>query len=278
MKFINIVFVLILTCNLSAQKTVEDFGYKKFSIQYLGDTVKFILPIKKNEKLKKKPVLFMIQGSRAQPLIGYMSDKRYSSSITLLDFDLWLDSFHVITVSKPGIPLIIHYDKLNKKGEFVDNITNQPPKKYIENNNLEYYTKRNYEVIKYLMKQDWVDTTKIVVAGHSEGSSIALDMADKIEEVTHLIYSSGNPYYSTILDVVQKERKSEKNGKEDKTKLIFEYWKMVVNSPLSLSSEKGEDTYRYMYSFSQNENEKLKRIKKPTLITYGTLEMVIVRL
>ena len=43
------------------------------------------------------------------------------------------------------------------------------------------------------MEKKWVAKSKLVLAGHSEGSTIAAKLATKNNKVTHLIYSGGNP-------------------------------------------------------------------------------------
>ncbi len=257
----------MLSSSIFAQKTVEDFGYTHKSIEYLGDTVDFIVSSKKGEKLKKKPILILIQGSLAKPLIKYNDDGGHFPPFSFQQ-GIFLDSFHLISIKKPGLPLISNVKELNRKGEFVDPITQERPKEFSDKNYLEYYVERNAEVIKFLLTQDWVDRTKIVVAGHSQGSSTALEMANKIPEITHLIYSGGGPYFGTIVDQLQQERKMDE-AFDPHPEEILEQWKEIVNAPLNVSAGKG-DTNRMWYSFSHSENEVFKRLKIPVLISYGT--------
>ena len=70
------------------------------------------------------------------------------------------------------------------------------------------YVSRNIEVLKYLRNQNWVSKNKLIVAGHSEGSTIAAKMASIYPEITHLIYSSGNPM-GRIMSIIAQDRSAE---------------------------------------------------------------------
>lgn len=252
-----------------AQIKPSNFGYRHFTIEFEKDTVHILVKSKKEERLKKKPVFFEIQGSTAVPLIVHNGQQQVS--YVSLTEGLVENDYHLVMVNKPGLPLMIHNDSLTK-GKYKDPNTKQYPQNYLKNNNLHYYVERNNKVIEFLKKQDWVDSTKVVVAGHSEGSSIAAHMADKIEGITHLIYSGGTPYYPRILTMIQQDRKQELKKDNDWVKKDFDYWKDIVKYPLALDKNKGWNTNYGTYSFSENENDILKRLKIPILISYGTMD------
>jgi pimeloyl-ACP methyl ester carboxylesterase len=134
-----------------------------------------------------------------------------------------------------------------------------PPKGYTDRNYLDYYVFRNNFILKQLMKERWVDKSEVVVAGHSEGSSIAAKMAFLNPKITKLIYSGGNPFgrIATILE--QSEDKQE----------ILKYWKNVVENANVIHYD-GGDTYKATYSFSMPQRENLMQLKIPILVTYGS--------
>ncbi|QNM84569.1 dienelactone hydrolase family protein [Polaribacter pectinis] len=265
-KIILLLFISIST-NFHSQKKAEDFGFRHFQYIIENDTIDVLVKSKKGEENIKKPIFFEVQGSTAVPLIVHNNKQRVS--YVSLSEGYTENDYHLVMVNKPGLPLIIHNDSLTR-GQYKDLKTGKYPQKYLENNKLEYYVERNSAVINFLKKQDWVDTTKIVVAGHSEGSTIATHMADKIDEITHLIYSGGTPYYPRILAMIQQDRRLEKKKESDWVKKDLEYWKDVVKYPLAKNRNEGWNTNYGTYSFSQNENNVLKRLKIPILITYGT--------
>jgi hypothetical protein len=75
---------------------------------------------------------------------------------------------------------------------YVDSLGNCP-KEYSDRNLISYYVQRNIEIIKHLQKQKWVSSYQLVVAGHSEVSSVAAKMAAECNKITHLIYAGGSP-------------------------------------------------------------------------------------
>ncbi|MBQ0739776.1 hypothetical protein J9332_36340, partial [Aquimarina celericrescens] len=93
----------------------------------------------------KKPLFIFIQGSLAKPLIKYDDNDIYYSPFPFSE-KLLMDNYHLIAINKPGVPLIENKKNLSSQGEFVDAETGLPSKEYTENNNLEYYTKRNLKV------------------------------------------------------------------------------------------------------------------------------------
>ncbi|MEM9680556.1 MAG: dienelactone hydrolase family protein [Bacteroidota bacterium] len=250
-----------------AQKRPESFGYNHHQITFQNDTVHILSRSKKGEDQIKKPVLLFIQGSKAKPLLIYNDETFLYPSPLENNIE---DDYHLVMVNKPGIPLMAHQDSLGKGRQFIDKVTGKVPTTHTVHNNLEYYVERNNKVIEYLMKQQWVDTTKIIVAGHSEGSSIAVHLAAKNTSVTHLIYSGGTPYYPRILAMVRQERDKEMDSANVWVERSFSYWEDVLDHPFDTSRSHGWNSYKGTYSFSQNENEIIKRLKIPVLITYGT--------
>lgn len=259
----------LLATPLLAQRTVEEFGYRSLRLAHHGDSVDFIVKSKAGEANKKKPILLLIRGSLAKPLVKYNDQGGHYPPFPF-DQSIFLDEYHLVCISKPGLPLIANTNNLNERGEFIDPNTGQLPTRYMENNFLDFFVERNSKVVEFLSSQDWVDSTKIVVAGHSQGSDIAANMADKTPGVTHMIYSSGSPYFSTILDMVRKRRKADKRNEEARAEDYFEFWKSVVDAPFAPSQQEGWDSNRTVASFSKCQNTALKNAKIPILVTYGT--------
>lgn len=267
--------ILIILTSLSfslclPQKRIEDFGYRHFQINFQQDVVDILVRSKKGEEHVKKPVLFFAQGSSTKPFITH-DDKNVFYSTPLEG--LVEDKYHLVVVNKPGIPVVAHVDSLIHRNKYLDKTTNKLPIKFIENSNLEYYVERNAKVIKYLLQKKWVDTSRLIVAGHSQGSSIALFMANTNPEITHLVYSSGTPYFSRILAMVTQDRLKEKDSLNSSVEDVFDYWDRIQNNPSDISTHHGWDNYKGTFSFSKNENIVLKRLKIPVLISYGTKDV-----
>ncbi|MEO0895326.1 MAG: hypothetical protein AAFY71_02825 [Bacteroidota bacterium] len=267
MRLPALLVLLFILLNLLSAQTAEDYGFRYIPYEFEGDTIHVLIKSKKGEEQKKKPIFFSAQGSKASPLIIHNGEQRVYYAT--MEEGFVEDSFHLVIVNKPGIPLVAHKDSLVGREYFIDKKTYQYPKAYLKHNHLDYYVNRNLFVLKQLIQEEWVDTSKLVVAGHSQGSSVGLYMCDKSSLATHFIYSGGLPYYSTILAMVNKERMKEGNSPNPKIERIMGYWKEAVKDPLD-DEDPHRDSNLTLSSFSQNENEVLKRLPIPVLISYGT--------
>ena len=224
----KVLFLLLVSLIAFGQKTPEDFGYKYIRLDYKKTKVDVLIQSKKGEENTKKPLFFFCQGSMPQPLLKYDETGLYGT----LPFDVndFLDEFHVVIVGKPGIPVISDVKDLKNNYQYlVEN--DSVPKTYSDNNYLDYYVNRNDFVINKLLKENWISNSKLVVAGHSEGSTIASKLATKNKKVTHLIYSGGNPY-GRILSMLEEEVNRRKNYD------LIEYWKFVVENKDNLEDRK----------------------------------------
>lgn len=106
-----------------------------------------------------------------------------------------------------------------------------------------------------------------MVAGHSEGSTIASKMASINKKITHLIYSGGNPY-GRIMNILSQSRSFDNDTLNEGNNTI-EYWKKVVENPNEINTTNG-DSNKTTYSFSLPQKDNLMGLKIPVLVTYGT--------
>ena len=148
------------------------------------------------------------------------------------------------------------------------------PKKYTDRNLLNYYVERDIAVIKLLQRQSWILKTKLVVAGHSEGSAIAAKIAFIYPKVTHLIYSSGNPF-ERIMSIIERARVMETDTSTYAEDAIKNWEKIVADS--NNTSAKQGDSYKATYGFSVPSTiDYLLKLKIPVLVTYGTKDYGLV--
>lgn len=253
------VLLLLFSFIATAQKSAEDFGFQHLKLEYKKQIVDILIQTKKGEETKKKPIFFWCQGSLPQPVIKY--DEKGIYGTFPFNTDDFLNEFHLVIVGKPGVPVISAVSSLKSDFTF-SNEQGKTPEAYNQSNYLDYYVLRNNWILKELIKQDRFSNTKIVVAGHSEGSSIAAKMASENTKITHLIYSGGNPY-GRIMSILAQSRYYDSDNN------TIEYWKEVVDNKNDLKTEEG-DSFKTTYDFSVPVSEKLEKIKIPVLITYGT--------
>lgn len=263
---IPLVALILLSLNCSAQRpTPENLGFRHVQTTYRKDIVDILIKSKKGEDFVQKPLLLFIQGSLPRPLI-IIYDTTRTFQIFPFKLDSLLEKYHVAIIGKPFIPFIADERALSKDYNFINPDTKEFPPEYVARNYLNYYVARNKAVIKFLQKQKWVSKDKLVVAGHSEGSTIAAKLAFDFRAVTHLIYLSGNPF-GRIMSIIERNRREE----TDSTPLAddsFNYWESVVESPEQMIGP--GDTNKATYQFSEPPFKFLQKLSIPVLIAYGT--------
>ena len=263
---IQISMLLFSKIYAHAQKVPEDFGYKHIAMKYQDEPVDIIVISKKGEEKLAKPIFFFCQGSLPQPVVKY--DEKGLYGTLPFDENPFLEDFHIVIVGKPFVPIISDVNKLGKDFCYYKNVEKEfPPKGYLERNYLDYYVFRNNFILKQLAKERWVKNKKLVVAGHSEGSTIASKMASLNKKITHLIYSGGNPY-GRIMNILAQSRSFDTDSINE-GKNTIDYWKKVVENPNKINTQSG-DSYKTTYSFSLPQKDNLMNLEIPILISYGT--------
>jgi len=261
---IQIIFLLLTIYSFGQNKRPEDYGFRRFQIIYKGDIVDVLIKSKKGEENIRKPLFFFCQGSLPKPLIKY--DGKGVYGVFPFNPDSLTIKYHLVIVSKPNIPLIMDVKALSKSFDYIDS-TGHYPKQYSDRNLLDYYVNRNIKIIKFLQKQNWVFSKQLVLAGHSEGSTVAAKMASISHLVTNLIYASGNPM-GRIMSIIQQDRANETDSVK-RAEADFDYWQSVIKNKTIMDGTHG-DTNKATYEFSNPPIEYLKKLKIPVLVCYGT--------
>ncbi|MFZ5978022.1 MAG: alpha/beta hydrolase [Hydrotalea sp. AMD] len=270
MKNLIVIAALLFTAiSYGQNERLEDYGIRHLQTVYRDDTVDILIKSKKGEEQKRKPLFLFCQGSLPIPLIIKYDDngKKGIYPVFVFNPDSLANEYHLAVISKPYVPLIADQKSLNTDLTYKDSM-GKFPKKYIERNLLDYYVDRDIAVIKFLQSQSWISNNKLVVAGHSEGSTIAAKIAYSFPKVTQLIYSGGNPF-GRIVTIVEQQRAFE----NDTTKYgeqVFDNWKNIIDDPTNMQASQG-DAYKATYQFSiPPPLTYLEKLKIPVLITYGT--------
>jgi len=255
-RSISVLFIF-LSIKSFGQATVQDYGFQQLQIVFQSDTVDILLKIKAGDESKKKPLFLFCQGSLPRPLIIFDKDGHFG--VFPFNPDIITNNYHLVIIGKPSIPILLDKAYLNEdfcyttsSGEF--------PAKYIEKDNLDFYVKRNIEVLRFLQNQSFVLKGRLVIAGHSEGSSIVAKLGREFKQATHLIYSGGNPL-GRIMSIIEGNRKTA-NDSERQAENQIDYWKAIID-------KKVIDNTTLSFSFPPP-IDFLKGIDKPTYVCYGT--------
>ena len=271
MKSILLFLLLLLPFLLFSQKPIpEDWGYTHIPFVFEGDTVDIIvLSAGKNHENYKKPLFLFLQGSLPRPLFSYSnSGDLYGSPYPFNPMAHFKD-YHFVTIGKPGVPLIAKSEELAKPYyNFVDQETGSFPRKYCQNNHLDYYVRRNKAVIDFLTKKDWIDDSKTVVAGHSEGVVIGFKMAIDKVKMSHLILLNGN-LMGRIISEVAFRRKTNPND-STAAEQVFDSWKELSKMTTYSDDCSNGDSQKATASFSYPFIQHLSDIDIPIYLGYST--------
>lgn len=273
MKFISI-FIPILFLNINlifSQNRVEGTDYTAFNIKQENDTIDFI--IADTVLNVQKPILLFCQGSLPVPLfVDVGNNKIIPLSLSNFDLENIKKYYHLVVISMPKTPLIADIKSLSDQYYYLgDTINSQISKEFFLADKLENYVNRANIVLDYLSNKNFIDNSKLVVCGHSQGSRIAPSIAESNKNITHLglfAYS-----YERRIDVmIEKIRVQAQKGeitweKADSLQAnLYDFYKRVQDDD-SIKSSPHLTSWR---SFSTTSIDELAKLKIPVYIANGT--------
>ncbi len=223
----------------------------------------------KNKINDQKPLIVYLQGSTNFPLFFINPNGRRSSGITL-NVGSMSNDYHIVLISKPNTP-------------FVDSLKITPSGRkyypmregYREKYSLYWRANAANLVIEDVLKNFNVDSSKVIVWGHSEGSQVAPAVAVKNNKVTHVISSMGNAL-NHLYDFILMERVAAFNGEKSNVEAqsnidsLYSEFEKIYNDPKSTTKEWFGETYYKWSSFSLTSPlENMLKLKIPILYIAG---------
>ncbi|PIF61411.1 hypothetical protein [Flavobacterium sp. 11] len=246
----------------------------QFSLKQKKDTIDFILIDTKLDEIK--PIFLFCQGSLPLPLfVKPEKEKMWMIGGGITNFDLKeiKKNYHLIVISMPKTPVIVNEKNLNKSYCYIPNPKepNEFDKDYVKSDYLENYENRAEIVLKFLRKQNWVDNSKLIVAGHSQGSKVATLIALNNKQVTNLGLFGANPF-GRIDQNIRDYRKSAESKQitwEEADERIEQTYKMFKDSYDERVLIENPNLLAWK-SFSRPLINDWLKIKIPTYLAYGT--------
>ena len=245
-------------------KTPADFGYRHLQMRYQRDTVDILVLSQKGEETKRKPVLLFVQGSLPSPILKYNAKGNFG----VFPFETagYLPAYHLVIISKPGVPLVADVQTLTPRYEYNDPKTGRVPAAYCQRNYLEYYVARDAAVLRYLARQPWVNARDITAMGHSEGSHVVARLARHSGPLRRVVYLSGSPLGRMLTVIAGNRQDADSVGAENN----FAYWKEVVAAPTQNNCLGDSHLLVSSLSSPQTPLDDFRHCKIPVFVGYGT--------
>lgn len=271
-----ILFVIIFSSwsyiGLSQAERVINNESTAFKIVGHHDSIEFLI-INNNVK-DKKPILLWFQGSQPYPLYVKQNEQYTFLGGGLDNFNLLKikDQFHIVVISPPTVPLIVDRDRVSNSYQFVPDLTdpNTPSIEYQKADYLENYVNRANVVMNFLENQSWVDSTFLVVAGHSQGTRVASKFA-VLRQPDIIGLFSPNPL-SRLTEMIRTPFFKAKRGdiSWDKADKEINYFKNISKWMKNEKLVQDNPSLKAWKSFSENPIEDWFKIKGKLYIAYGT--------
>lgn len=244
--------------------------YTHFQLTLKKDTIDFV--VADTNLTIKKPILLFCQGSQPVPLFFDFPDQGIIP-VTLNNFDVneMKKHYHVVVVSMPNTPVIVGLDHLNKSYSYVLDTAQEHSYSpdFVSADYLDNYVARANHVLQFLSKQKWVERNQLVIAGHSQGSHIAVEIASSNKKVTQLGLFGFNPL-GRIDQYIRKARK-QAEAKEITWEQADSIQKTVYNEYASYYDPTKDDSFAKSWiSFSKSQVNKLIELQMPVYIANGS--------
>lgn len=254
------------------QSNIEGTSFMHFQIKSKSDTIDFA--IADTNLNVTKPLLLFCQGSQPAPLFIDLGERGvYPLALSNFNVEELNKNYHVAVISMPKTPMIVGREHLNSQYLYITDSTKQNSYSldYLKADYSENYVQRANKVLKFLSKQDWINSSEIIVAGHSQGARVAVGIASSNKKVTHLGLFGYNPN-GRIDQSIRRIRKSAEAGQiswekaDSLQKTQYDFYELVQQP----GSEETHPSFTSWKSFSKPTLNELVKLKIPVYIAYGS--------
>lgn len=245
------------------QSKPEDLGFTAMHIRGKTGEINFYVAAKPDEALARKPLFVFLQGSQARPIFRIKKiPQGIARETTLLAEPRWVsEKYHFVVLGKRGMP-------------FLADESFQTPKEYYQWSSLENRSSDVNDVIKYLRRMPWVDRSRILVVGHSQGADVAARVAATNRFVTHVACLAGGgltQMYDFVVNQHKKVLRGQLSAEEAQAKIeeLSVQYRQIYENPSTDKIWQGE-SYAHWRSFFQPIVDSLVKVKIPIFVANGT--------
>ncbi|HEY0797383.1 MAG TPA: alpha/beta hydrolase [Acidisarcina sp.] len=173
------------------------------------------------------------------------------------------DRYHFVVVLKRGVPFYGPQDYI-------------PNEEYYNWSSLSNLTEDVNAVIAELSTKTWVDSSRIVVIGHSAGADVAAKVAATNSKVTHVVClgaGGASQIYDSIVGIRKKVLTGDLTTSQGEDLIQKEYatFREIFADPDSTSKKWQGETYKEWHSFlAESTTENLLKAHVPVFVAVGT--------
>jgi hypothetical protein len=271
MKILIFAFSILISNVVTAQTmpTPEQLGWKEYVLgdKKLGEVHYYV---SSNKSDQAKPVLLYLDGSGPYPL--FQASAQGFGSTVPLDYRSLSETYHIILISKPGVPFIdsIQYDTTSGYPIYPE------PKEYNERLSLYWRVNSAKLVTKDFLKRYKTDKKKIAVLGISEGFQVGAKLISEDKTFTHALLFVGNGL-NQFYDELIKNRNDAQTGivsneeSQNNIDTLFKSVKDIYAHPEATDKFWFGHTYLRWASFcSNNPTENIVSVNIPVYIVSCT--------
>lgn len=248
----GIILNLLLVCMAAGaqpkQLTPEELGWKAYTVhsESLGPVHYVVSAVQID---RKKPLLLYLDGSGALPMFQY-TQRGIGSSVPL-DYRSLSEQYHVVVISKPGVPFIdsIYYDTATGYPQY------PTPAEYKKRLSLDWRVEAANLVLRNVPEILSVDTDKVAILGISEGFQVGAKLISTNRSVTHAILVVGNGL-NQLFDFIIQYRTDAQAGKITQEEAqygidsLLKVYRDIYADPASTDKEWYGHTYLRWASFA----------------------------
>ncbi|KAA5535793.1 alpha/beta hydrolase family protein [Paenimyroides baculatum] len=271
MKLNTILLLLLLTNSLFAQKAKIEFlpnlPYDKYELKTNQDTTTFYLSVTSSKS--NLPLIVYVQGSGMNSLFTkYQNGQIRPEYGHMTWYNAGQEKYRILVVEKPGV-------KYLQSG---------PSKNFDTKFSLESFSNSIVNAINYTTQNEKIDTTKILIAGHSEGgivaSRVANLMKNKISNVAVMAGEGLSQLYSLYKFADDGTFFSTKEHNmptsEQRIKYLTDKWKDILANPNSTDKMFWGFTYlRWSSMLKTSVIDELANYNGKILIIQGTSDKAV---
>lgn len=211
-----------------------------------------------------QPLVVFINGSGAQSIFMRYQDK-VSVGLQGLLLRIVKGKARVLVVEKPGVNFL---DDLERPGSAIG-----ASREFLVEHTLERWTEAHVAAIESAWKLPSIDSTKTLVMGHSEGSSVAAVVAGRLDRVTHVGCLSGGGA-TQLFSLAQLAMSAQPNDKPGdalrRRQSVYEGWAAVLQDPDSIEKFWMGHPHRRWSSFVRHQSaDDLLRCRAKVYLVQG---------